>query len=144
MARIEHLNLVVSDIDKTLSFLSAAFPHWRNRGGGEDTWQDAPRRWMHFGDDETYLTLNHFLPLGEDRGAQRDLQGTSPGLAHVGFEVASIDGVVARLRDAGFEPRVWGPDHPHRRNVYFYDPEGLEFEFVEYFSDAPAERNSYV
>lgn len=27
--------------------------------------------------------------------------------------------------------------------VYFYDPEGNDWEFVQYFSDDPAERNNY-
>ena len=34
-----------------------------------------------------------------------------------------------------------GPDEPHRRNVYFVDPDGMDVEFVEYLSDLPAERN---
>jgi hypothetical protein len=27
--------------------------------------------------------------------------------------------------------------------VYFYDPEGNDWEFVQYFSQNPAERNDY-
>jgi hypothetical protein len=33
--------------------------------------------------------------------------------------------------------------HPHRRRVYFADREGNDWEFVEYASDRPEERNDY-
>ena len=139
MARIEHLNLVVTDIDPTLTFLRAAFPHWRVRGEGRDEWHGHPRRWLHLGDDDNYVTLNDF-----GRGSQRDLKSAAPGLAHIGVEVSSVDAVIARLEAAGYEITNPGVKHPHRRNVYFIDGEGLEFEFVEYKSDLPEEKNSYV
>ena len=33
--------------------------------------------------------------------------------------------------------------HRYRTRLYFYDPEGNEWEFVEYLSDDPAKRNDY-
>ncbi len=54
--RLEHLNLVVNDLDESLVFYKAAFPHWRVRGGGESVWHGTPRKWLHFGDDYHYLT----------------------------------------------------------------------------------------
>ncbi|HPE30143.1 MAG TPA: VOC family protein [Parvularculaceae bacterium] len=137
--RLEHANLVVTAIEPTLDFLQTAFPSWRLRGEGRDQWAGMPRRWVHFGDDDTYITLNDF-----GRGYQRDLQSSQPGLAHLGFVVPSLDAVLKRLNDAGHEVTHWGPEHPHRRNAYFIDTEGLEFEFVEYFSDKPEEKNLYV
>lgn len=137
--RLEHANLVVTAIEPTLSFLSAAFPEWRVRGEGRDAWRGMKRRWLHFGDDDFYVTLNDY-----GRGRQRDLDSADPGLAHLGFAVASVDETVARLKKAGHAPTHWGPDHPHRRNVYYIDGEGLEFEFVEYLSDKPEEKNLYA
>lgn len=139
MPKLEHANLVLTEIEPTLKFLQTAFPEWRVRGQGKSEWYGKPRRWLHFGDDDTYVTLNDH---GE--GAQRDLAGYQPGLAHLGFVVASLDDVVGRLARAGYRPHHFGEDHPHRKNTYFIDGEGLEFEFVEYLSDAPEERNSYV
>jgi catechol 2,3-dioxygenase-like lactoylglutathione lyase family enzyme len=49
--------------------------------------------------------------------------------------------VIERLAAAGFEIDKDGADDPHRRNVYFIDPNGIEVEFVEYSSDLPAQRN---
>ena len=56
--RLEHLNLVVSDIDRALTFYRAAFPHWQVRGGGEQDWYGVSRNWVHFGDERHYLTLH--------------------------------------------------------------------------------------
>jgi hypothetical protein len=33
--------------------------------------------------------------------------------------------------------------HPYRKRVYFYDPEGNDWEFIQYLSQDPAERNDY-
>jgi len=33
--------------------------------------------------------------------------------------------------------------HPYRKRVYFSDRTGFEWEFVQYFSDEPKERNDY-
>lgn len=138
MPRIEHANLVVSDIAPTLDFLKAAFPEWRVRGEGGGDWYGKPRRWLHFGDDDFYVTLND-----NGEGAQRDPAGHAPGLAHIGFEVSSLDAVAARLKKAGYEPHHRGPDHPYRKNAYFFDGAGLEFEFVEYLSAVPSQKNLY-
>ncbi len=139
MAKLEHANLVVTDIEPTLTFLKAAFPAWRVRGGGDGHWYGTPRRWLHFGSDDSYITLN-----APGDGEQRNLKGNTPGLAHLGFEVASVERMIDRLREAGYEPSHLGETHPHRRNVYYIDPEGLEFEFIEYMSDMPAEKNLYA
>lgn len=138
MPKLEHVNLVVTDIDPTLNFLKAAFPEWTIRGENRDEWAGMPRRWLHFGGDDFYITLNDF-----GRGRQRDLSSAEPGLAHIGFEVSSLKEVINRLEKAGYHPHHHGEDHPYRRNSYFIDGEGLEFEFVEYLSDKPAEKNLY-
>lgn len=139
MTRLEHANLVVTQIEPTLKFLQTAFPHWHVRGEGRDAWSGKPRRWVHFGDDRFFLTLND-----NGEGAQRDRAGHAPGLAHIGFEVSALAPIEKRLGEAGYEPLVRGPDMAGRRNVYYVDPEGLEFEFVEYLSDDPAVRNEYA
>ncbi len=136
MIQLEHLNLVVSDIDPSLAFYRAAFPHWRVRDRAQGTWSGKPRTWLHFGDDYQYLA---FGDNGE--GANRDLAGHQVGLAHFAFVTSNLDALVARLEVAGFLPDKEGAVEPHRRNVYYIDPAGFEVEFVEYLSDLPAERN---
>ncbi|WDI32168.1 VOC family protein [Hyphococcus flavus] len=141
--RLEHVNMVVTNLDATTNFLLAAFPEWRIRGEGGGEWAGVPRRWAHVGDDGNYLTLNEFKIPEAAKGRHRDLKGAEPGLAHLGFEVTDIDAVMARLKDAGYAPDHLGEDHPHRRNIYYVNEEGLEFEFVEYSSTIPQEKNLY-
>ncbi|MEZ5894321.1 MAG: VOC family protein [Parvularculaceae bacterium] len=141
--RVEHVNLVVTHIGPSAAFLMTAFPDWRIRGEGGGEWAGVPRRWAHVGDDDHYVTLNEFLLPEAARGRHRDLQGAEPGLAHIGFAVTDIDGVIARLAAAGYAIDHDGETHPFRRNVYYIDADGLEWEFVEYFSDKPEEKNLY-
>ena len=136
MIHLEHINLVVTDVDAELAFYQAAFPHWRVREREQGSWSGKPRTWVHFGDDYQYLV---FGDNGE--GENRDLSGHSVGLAHFAFVTHNLDALVARMRAAGFEPDKDGADEQHRRNIYYIDPAGFEVEFVEYLSDLPAERN---
>ena len=138
MTRFEHANLVVTDIPATLAFIQTAFPHWRIRGRGEMTWHGKPRHWLHVGDDDFYVTLND-----DGEGKNRELTGHAPGLAHLGFVVDDLDAIVERLEAKGYRIDFWGPEHPYRRNVYFVEPAGFQFEFVQYLSDEPDKKNRY-
>lgn len=138
MIHLEHLNLVVNDIPQTIAFYSAAFPHWRIRGGGENDWYGKPRSWVHFGDDYQYLAFND-----NGAGENRNLEGHQVGLAHFAFVTNDIKGVIGRLQQAGFEIALEGAEDEYRENVYFIDPDGYEVEFVEYLSDEPSRRNRY-
>ena len=135
---IEHLNLVVRDVEASIRFYGAAFPHWRVRGSGDQIWYGKPRKWLHFGDDQNYLTFND-----DGEGSNRDLSGHQTGLAHFAFAVDSLVALEQRLLAAGFKRAKDGADDPFRSNVYFLDPNGFEVEFVEYHSDLPEERNRY-
>ncbi|WP_028765880.1 VOC family protein [Shewanella fidelis] len=138
MIHLEHLNLVVRNIPKALTFYQAIFPHWQVRGGGESTWYGVERNWVHFGDDYQYLTFND-----DGNADNRDLSGHQVGLAHFAYATDDLDGVISRLQAAGYEIAKPGMDDPYRRNVYFIDPDGYEVEFVEYLTDIPALRNRY-
>ena len=47
------------------------------------------------------------------------------------------------MRRAGFEPNLTADEHPARKRRYFYDPDGNDWEFVQYATDDPEERNDY-
>jgi len=138
MLHLEHINLVVKDIPRSLKFYQAAFPHWKVRGGDNTEWYGQPRNWIHFGDDYQYLALND-----SGTGDNRDLKGVQVGLAHFAFVTDNIEAVIKRLEQAGFDIDKDGAEEQHRKNVYFLDPDGYEVEFVEYLSDIPSERNGY-
>ncbi len=138
MARLEHVNLVGKNIEKSLSFYQAAFPHWSIRAEGGGEWYGKPRRWVHFGDDYQYLAISDF---GE--GENRDLTGHSVGLAHFAFVVNNLSAVINRLNKAGFPIYKEGAEEAKfRKNIYFMDADGFEVEFTEYLSDLPHERNA--
>lgn len=136
MLHLEHLNLVVRDMDETLQFYGAAFPHWRVRTSGSGEWYGTPRNWLHFGDDYQYLAFSD-----NGQGQMRNLETLDVGLAHFAFVVADIGAITRRLTDAGFDIAIPLNVEPYRKNIYFIDPTGYEVEFVEYLSDLPEERN---
>ncbi len=137
MARLEHVNLVGKNIERSLAFYQAAFPHWQVRAEGGGEWYGKPRRWVHFGDDYQYLAISDF---GE--GENRDLTGHSVGLAHLAFAVNNLDQLIKRLNEAGYPVYKDGAEAVFRKNIYFLDPDGFEVEFTEYLSDLPHERNA--
>ena len=48
------------------------------------------------------------------------------------------------MKEAGFTPNLKEHHHHARLRTYFYDPDGNDWEFVQYLSDDPAERNDYA
>ncbi len=136
MMKLEHLNLVVSDIPSVLGFYQAAIPHWQVRDSGVSDWYGKRRNWLHFGDDYQYITFND-----NGEGENRDLSGHQQGLAHFAFVTNNLGALIIRMTDAGFAIAKDGAEEPYRKNVYYVDPAGFEVEFVEYLSDLPAQRN---
>jgi len=138
MNRLEHANLVVKTIQPSLDFILTAFPEWYVRGSGEGQWAGESRNWLHVGDDDYYLTLNDGA-----QGSNRDLSGLTPGLAHLGFVVDDIEALMARLEAKGYAINIIGRDHPHRKTVYYIDPNGFQFEFMQYLTDDATLKNQY-
>jgi catechol 2,3-dioxygenase-like lactoylglutathione lyase family enzyme len=137
-ARLDHANLVVRDLEGTLRFLGTAFPDFRVRGQGPD---GSGGRWVHFGNDVCYVALQQ---ARHDPAEPWVPYAGRPGLNHLGIEVDDVDALRARMRAAGYVDSTVPNAHPHRRRVYFHDAEGNDWEFVEYLSDEPAERNDYA
>lgn len=137
MIKLEHINMVVTDLDNSLSFYQTAFPHWQIRAEGNRPWYGKPSHWIHFGDDYQYLAMSDH---GE--GQNRDLRGHQVGLAHIAFEVSNIEAMIQRLTNKGFQIAHEGADSAVRKNIYFIDPDGFEVEFIEYLTDIPEQRNS--
>jgi catechol 2,3-dioxygenase-like lactoylglutathione lyase family enzyme len=137
MIRLEHINIVIKDIQRSLTFYQAAFPEWNVRDSGESEWFGVQRNWCHFGDDTSYLTFND-----DADSVAREHHGHQAGISHLGFESSDLEALKSRLAEAGFTPHTIGNQHPFRHNHYYYDPDGIEVEFVQYFSDNVSERNS--
>ena len=96
--------------------------------------------WLHIGTDDTYLALQESTAEPDSRWVP---YAGKPGLNHLGYEVEDAEAVRARLQAAGYQDSTVPNSHPHRKRVYFYDPEGNDWEFIQYLSDDPAERHDY-
>lgn len=136
--RIEHANLIVRDIDVTIRFLRTAFPEFRIRFDGPDR---GGVRWVHIGTDDTYVALTQSTV--EPEGRWKPYSGIA-GVNHVAYEVDDVDALRDRLRSAGYKDSTSPNNHPYRKRVYFYDPDGNDWEFVQYLTDDPAKRNDYA
>ena len=134
--RMEHANLHVRHFDDAARFLKTAFPEFYVRS---ESVTDG-LRWMHIGTDDTYIALNE---TSVDRNPDSAPYDGKPGVNHLGYEVDDVDALQERLAAAGFRDSTYPNKHPHRKRVYFYDADGNDWEFVQYFSDKPSERNDY-
>ena len=135
--RLEHANLSVRDVEAMIRFLMTAFPEFRIRGEGTNR---NGIRWVHVGTNDTYIVLNqakadsarHWIPYSGE-----------PGVNHLAYEVDDVESLRLRLNAAGYRDSTVPNAHPHRKRVYFYDPDGNDWEFVQYLSQDPAKRNDY-
>jgi len=135
--RLEHANLIVRNVDATIRFLQTAFPEFEVRGEGK-SWNG--KRWLHIGTEDTYIALNEALDEPVEHWVP---YAGKPGVNHLGYEVDDVDALRARLAAAGYRDSTVPNSHPHRKRVYFYDTDGNDWEFVQYGSENPAERNDY-
>ena len=98
-------------------------------------------RWVHVGSDDTYLALQSARADSSEAWVP---YGGRPGMNHLGYEVSDVESLRQRMLAAGFRESTVPNQHPHRRRVYFHDPEGNDWEFVEYATHSVAERNDYA
>lgn len=117
---IEHVNLTVSDIERSAALFERLLG-WRQRwrgpamSGGET---------IHVGEEQTYLAL---YSDGKDHSGQRKGQPMN----HVGLKVDDLDGAERIVIEAGLSP-FGHDDYDPGRRFYFFDWDGIEFEVVSY------------
>jgi Glyoxalase/Bleomycin resistance protein/Dioxygenase superfamily len=138
-AYVEHANICVKNPENTIKFLLAAIPGWSIRGQGEMDWFGTTIQWFHVGDQSTYIAI-------QNGSSEKSPSWTElwTGVKHLGIVVPNMIDVVNNLKSAGFEVDHYGGEHPFRKNVYFLDNHGIQFEFIEYTSDKDSEKNLYV
>ncbi|HEV7342217.1 MAG TPA: VOC family protein [Sphingopyxis sp.] len=138
---IEHVNVTVSDPDRSAALLAAIFG-WRERWRGP-AHNGGPV--IHLGSDSAYVAL-YTGPDGEHRGVAH---GKGAPLNHIGVQVDVLDAIETRVIAAGLVPHSHGDYEPGRR-FYFFDPDGIEYEVVSYAErtavpyDAAHERLSHL
>ncbi len=131
---LEHANITVNDLQETIKFFQTAFPHFKIRGGGNQL-----REWVHFGDDDTYIAIN--------QAKQSDLKVEKNydkiGINHLGFVVQNVEEIANNLLNSGYKRDYPKEVEQFRIRDYFADADGNQYEFVQYLSDKPQEKNSY-
>lgn len=119
-AMLEHVNVTVSDPQKTADLLCGLFD-WKVRWTGRSQLGGTT---FHVGTDDAYLAV--FSWDSPDDNPRRNGR-----LNHVGVQVDDLDAVEQRVVAAGLRPHTHGDYEPGRR-FYFDDHDGIEFEVVSY------------
>ena len=119
---LEHVNLTVSDLDRSIGFycdLLELQVRWKGP-------IDDERLGAHVGDGRCYLALFQAAAAGTvDRDYSR------PGVNHFGFVVDDLDEARRHLDQLGALVHREADYEPGRR-IYFLDPDGHEVELVQY------------
>ena len=131
---LEHANISVRNMDRTVHFFKTAFPHFSIRGKGSET-----RNWLHIGDEVTYIALSQAEPTAKLHEKNYNITGIN----HIGFVVDDVEIIADRLLSEGFKRDYPKQIEKYRIRDYFTDGEGNEYEFVQYLSDNIEQMNSY-
>ena len=120
---IEHVNITVSNPDRTADFLMRVFD-WHIRWRGQAAMGGHT---IHVGNEQFYLavytvTLSETEPSGHRKGTP---------LNHIGIVVDDLDEIERRVVSEGYEPFSHDDYEPGRR-FYFFDHDGIEYEIVSY------------
>ena len=123
---LEHVNVTVSDPQKTANMLCEIFG-WHVRWEGPSKMGGYT---VHVGNDDEYLAVYSY---GEGQKETKSTYNLKGGLNHIGVEVDNLDAIEDRVKKFGLEPHSHGDYEPGRR-FYFHDHDGIEFEVVSYES----------
>lgn len=124
IAYLEHINLTVSDLDKTANMLCELFGwtiRWRGASieGGET---------VHVGGKDSYLAI---YKAPEVKTGQENTYKTIGSMNHIGIVVDDLDAMEIKVKAMGYEPKSHADYEPGRR-FYFEDHDQIEFEIINY------------
>ncbi|MEO0500357.1 MAG: VOC family protein [Pseudomonadota bacterium] len=127
-AQLEHINITVSDPDRTAAMLTDLFG-WHVRWAGPSM-NDG--RTVHVGTDTGYVALysnpNVAQALSDDGDRAKE---RAAALNHVAVTVEDLGEVERRVAAAGLKPENHADYEPGRR-FYFFDADHIEYEVVSY------------
>lgn len=123
-ARLEHINLTVSDPELTAAMLVDLFG-WHVRWAGGSIHDG---RTVHVGTEDDYLAL---YTMPQSTSASLNSYRQVAGLNHIALVVDDLDAVEQAVLNAGFTPTNHGDYEPGRR-FYFVDHDLVEYEIVSY------------
>ncbi len=122
-ARIEHVNITVSDPQRAANLMKELF-------GWDIRWQGPARDGgtaVHVGSPISYIALYAAPGVASDY-----VFSQGKPLNHIGVEVEDLAAVEARVVEAGFTPKYQGVYDPGPSHFYFCDQDNIEYEVVSY------------
>jgi catechol 2,3-dioxygenase-like lactoylglutathione lyase family enzyme len=115
---LTHIHLIVRDLDRSLAFYQQVF-------GMEERFRDGPQLvFLSTPGGHDSITLN-------ESASERELAGTSGGVAHFGFrrlEGQDLDDAIAEVETAGGRLVERGEHSPGVPYAYVADPDGYVIE----------------
>ena len=121
---IDHVNLSVRDLDKSIDFYSRLLGiDIKERGEGNGV------RWCILGERNRFYVCFFEVPKGEPYNPA-DIH-----INHVGFVVDDIDETIRRIHQLGFRVLFNDStvDWPRSKSAYVNDPDGIMIEFTNRF-----------
>ena len=119
---LDHVNISVIDLEESIAFYQDLFD-WRVRWRGKTTFGKPA---AHVGDGEQYIGL---IQVASDDPQLPDY--SRPGLNHFGIVVDSLEKARETLAKRGISPHN-EPEYEPGRRFYFFDPNGVEVELIDY------------
>ena len=124
MSKLEHVNISVSNPQKTAELLQTLFD-WKIRWQGPST---LGGHTVHVGNEDDYIAL---YCGDESKPKLKDSDRVAGGFNHIGVVVDNLDSVEQRVNAAGLTIHSHQDYEPGRR-FYFNDEDGVEYEVVSY------------
>ena len=139
---IDHINIVVSDLEKVKEFFVSCGFTVEHEGNLEGGWisdivglKDVRARYSKLALPglATKLELVTYISPSSEHDPIVS-KANQLGFRHLAFEVEDIDDVVATLTGRGIEfmSQVHTYEPTQKRLVYFYGPEGILLELAQY------------
>ena len=124
-AMLEHVNMTVTDPDKTAEMLSELFG-WKILWSGDSLNNG---RTVHVGNEADYVAL---YSVGRPRaiGAHENYR-LAGAVNHLGILVDDLADAEKRIREYGIKTHSHQTYEPGSR-FYFHDHDGIEYEVVSY------------
>lgn len=125
--QLEHVNITVKQYKKCVSFYKQIFD-FDTRWEGEIQGVNGPLNACHLGTKNFYIAIFEAEQEGEVKHNYR-----KPGFNHLAFQVDNLEYYKTLLKKYDVDIDQEQSYDPGRR-LYFYDPEGIEIELVQYTS----------
>ena len=124
-AILEHINMTVSDPDKTAKMLHDLFG-WEIRWSGDSIHNG---RTVHVGNEDDYVAL---YSVGSPRAlGENENYRLAGAVNHLGILVQDLDKAEQRVLEHGIKTHSHQTYDPGSR-FYFHDHDGIEYEVVSY------------